>query len=372
MEPKTGKGEDNLSNNDPGNSKNPLDSAVKVYDNQHLLDTQLLIRKENKRKAGIYGIYNKISGATYIGHAITNHLNFEFNRHCFLKTGDLNIQKDIKSQGISNFNFVIQEYFPGIIIKEDHKLEHSKLLSILNNWILKLEPSYNREQLDITSFTCDLKSFVVKTYNNLDNIDTRLKILTETKGLAGIYVIYNNLNNKFYIGSSARNIYGRFYTHCVSEKGTGSVMVNRAIKKHGLSNFCFMILEYYNFTKSDVLYSDSLEYANFLARETYWIAKLKSSYNQSATANSTQKHTEETKKNKSIAFISRNNPGTIALMNSITSKPIKLKDLDSIIIKNYISVSEQSRDLKCCRKAITKAIKNKTTIKGGLYLVSYI
>ena len=67
----------------------------------------------------------------------------------------------------------------------------------------------------------------------------------------------------------------------------------------------------------------------------------------------------------------KENPNHIALMNSLTSKPVQLLDLNSILIKEYSSVSAQARELKSSRKTIKKAIKNKTPFKG-IYLVSYI
>lgn len=83
-------------------TKDPLKNVEKIDENQHLTETQLTIRKDNKGKAGIYGIYNKVNGSLYIGSAITNRINYEFNRHCFKNTGDLNIQVDIKRLGLKN------------------------------------------------------------------------------------------------------------------------------------------------------------------------------------------------------------------------------------------------------------------------------
>jgi hypothetical protein len=163
----------NMEDSNDSNPKDPLKYAVKIYNNLHLLDTQLAIRKDNKRKSGIYGIYNIINEKLYIGSAISNRINFEFNRHCFLNTGDLNIKNDIKLYGLNNFTFIIFKYYPGIIIKENFKLEHLKLLTLLNLYILKFNPVYNNSQFDITLIKdLDIFTLAIKIYNHLNNINT--------------------------------------------------------------------------------------------------------------------------------------------------------------------------------------------------------
>ena len=64
-----------------GEKPDPLKYAVKVYDKLDRASTQLTIREENKRKAGIYCIYNKINGSIYVGSAITNRINVRFRNH---------------------------------------------------------------------------------------------------------------------------------------------------------------------------------------------------------------------------------------------------------------------------------------------------
>jgi hypothetical protein len=232
-------------------SFNPLDLGIRIYTDLDKKETISRIKIENKRKAGIYGIYNKNNNKLFIGYAISNHIYREFNRHIFLNSGDINIHKDIKTMGINNFNFIIFEYYPSIIIKEDSKFEHLQLIKLFNYWIKYLNPSYNSESFDKVNINKDLANLAIKKYNNLTLIETQKMILEDNHNLAGIYVIYNNLNNKFFIGSSAKNIYGRFNDHCINEK-KGNILVRRAINKYGLSNFTFMILEYYpyNFTNT--------------------------------------------------------------------------------------------------------------------------
>jgi len=119
-------------NNSP---KDPLGMAEKIYDNIHLVETQLLINNDNKRKSGVYKIYNKITGNFYIGSAITNRISVRFRNHLIHGTGNSITKKAVNKYGINNFKFVILEYYPGIILKENLKKEYLFLLERENYWI---------------------------------------------------------------------------------------------------------------------------------------------------------------------------------------------------------------------------------------------
>ena len=125
----------NLSSNNHPNDQNPLNNAVKIYDDLHLITTQILIRDENRHKAAVYMIYNKINNNYYIGSAITNRINTRFRNHMFHGTGNSNTKKAVNKYGLENFKFVILEYYPGIILKENLKKGHILLLERENYWI---------------------------------------------------------------------------------------------------------------------------------------------------------------------------------------------------------------------------------------------
>lgn len=118
-------------------------NAVKVYDNLHLVETQILIREENRRKAGVYILYNKLNGKFYVGSAITNRINTRFRNHCFHGTGSSVTKRAICRYGVENFYFIIYQYFPGIILKDNLKTENLKLLAMESAAISDLNPSYN-------------------------------------------------------------------------------------------------------------------------------------------------------------------------------------------------------------------------------------
>jgi group I intron endonuclease len=145
-----------------------------------------------------------------------------------------------------------------------------------------------------------------------------------------------------------------------------------------------MILEYYNFTESTNNEQSERELLkNLLARETFWITKLKPSYNLAPTAYGTfnYKYTDETKKKMSEANYNANNPisdqtrfrmssfffkkfktdpnirDIISLTNS---KPVKLLDDKKNYLRSFKGVRALSKYLGCCHKTVNKAIKNKT------------
>ena len=84
----------------------------------------------------------------------------------------------------------------------------------------------------------------VYTFENLDSENIRTKILNDTKGLSGIYMIVNKITKDYYIGSASTNrFYSRFINHLIYHRG--SKIVKSAVKKYELKNFAFIILDLY-------------------------------------------------------------------------------------------------------------------------------
>lgn len=70
-----------------------------------------------------------------------------------------------------------------------------------------------------------------------------LAIKQTLNSLAGVYLCINLIDGKTYVGSASINgMYRRFSAHLLKSKG-GSIRVNRAVKKHGLENFAFVVIE---------------------------------------------------------------------------------------------------------------------------------
>jgi group I intron endonuclease len=171
----------------------------------------------------------------------------------------------------------------------------------------------------------------IKKYENLHLLTTQLKISQENKFKSGIYLIYNNINGKYYIGSAITNrINSRFRNHCLHGTG-GSKIVQKSIKKHGLENFTFFILEYYpGFIHKENLKKNHLE---LLKIETNYINLLKPEYNILTIGGSSLgfKHNQET-------------IDKLKLINKNRKHSQKTKDLFSLIRKGK-NHSEETKKL---------------------------
>lgn len=130
-----------MSNLSSNNSKKPYN--IKIYENLHTLETQILIRNDNRRKSGIYCIRNIINGHLYIGSAITDRINTRFRNHCIHLSGSSLLNKAIKKYDLNNFQFLILEYNPGIVLKENQKKSHIKLIELETEYINYYKPEYN-------------------------------------------------------------------------------------------------------------------------------------------------------------------------------------------------------------------------------------
>lgn len=85
---------------------------AKLYQNIHLPEVQLLIKKDNHLKAGIYMLLNKINNNKIIGSAGTNRLYSNFRNLIFQGSGNYITVSAIHLFGLHNFDFYILEYFP--------------------------------------------------------------------------------------------------------------------------------------------------------------------------------------------------------------------------------------------------------------------
>ena len=232
-------------------------------------------------------------------------------------------------------------------------------------------------------YTEDLKS--KKIYHNLHTLETQLKILKENKHKSAIYLIYNHINNKFFIGNAITNrINVKFRNNCIH--GTGNSLVKKAIDKYGLENFSFHIIEYYpGFVHKENLSKSHLE---LLKRETYYInlfnpayniltlahnslgfkhnketiENLKANYSEEKKSLSGTKETKELKSKKmKIRYLETD---FREFLKKRFSKPITLFNKDGTIHSQYESITHISITFKCCKKTINKTLKNNNLFKN--------
>jgi group I intron endonuclease len=231
-------------------------------------------------------------------------------------------------------------------------------------------------------------------YDNINEDSVRKNITKETKGLSGIYMILNKETLSYYIGSaSTGRINSRFTSHLIYFNG--SKMVKNSVKKYGLHNFAFIILE---------LFPEIVNQENnkqLLNLEDFYLKSLLPDYNILTEAGSSfgYKHTEITRikmktiysekrrqkidnLNKSKYFSSETieNMRQSALNPSIVnyteqgiligrvkknSKAVIVKELNNIIYGEFNSITDTAKALNCSTKTIQRTLKSPSKILKG-------
>lgn len=120
----------------------------------------------------------------------------------------------------------------------------------------------------------------------------RDKDLLKLYRVSGIYMWYNNVNDKYYIGS-ATNLWDRLRRYYLDYDLKKDRLINKALSKYGHENFSIIILSILNNASNSEL----------LAAEQYYLDILNPHYNIAKFAGNTKdvKHTEESKLKISLA-----------------------------------------------------------------------
>jgi len=242
----------------------------------------------------------------------------------------------------------------------------------------------------------------VKSYYNLHLTETQLKIQKENSQKAGVYLIVNNVNSNFYVGSAITNrINNRFRNHCVNLKSSNKPLL-RAIRKYGIQNFSFHIVEYFKgFVHKENL---KLNHLKLLELETYYISSLKPIYNILTIAGSSfgykQKSINKMKSNYSqerkdtIGNLNKGKPLSndtknklqLIGLNRFADKAFKdeflLKNKDNLFkgknlilcnmagdtLSEYSSIQQVSQVFSCDRKTVRKYLNSGKLFKKLGYL----
>lgn len=161
--------------------------------------------------------------------------------------------------------------------------------------------------------------------------------------ICGIYQVRNKVNNKIYIGQSI-DIERRWGQH---RYGKGSLILRNAIKKHGIDNFEFSILEEVEFTNKP----ETVELLTEL--EQKWF-DLKEPYNDGYNIDKTSKPNLTTGRNEHFG----DKISKIKIENNHCGKHINQFDLSGNFIKRWKSAAQVERALgyhaenisACCLK----------------------
>lgn len=236
-------------------------------------------------------------------------------------------------------------------------------------------------------------------YDNLHEDSVRKTVAKETKELSGIYMILNKETLSYYIGSaSTGRINSRFTNHLIYFNG--SKIVKNAVKKYGLHNFAFFVLELF----PEVVNQENNK--KLLDLEDFYLKSLLPDYNILTEAGSSfgYQHTEVTRikmkanyseaRRERIGALNRGrslSPDTIeairksaldikertyseeAILNmKKNSKPIIVKELNGAVYGEFPSIIKAAESLNCSYKTIHRALNSSSKLLKGRWIVNYV
>jgi group I intron endonuclease len=226
----------------------------------------------------------------------------------------------------------------------------------------------------------------VHIFENLDSENIRKEILDKTKGLSGIYMIVNKITKDYYIGSAATNrFYARFSNHLIYFRG--SKIVKLAVKKYGLKNFAFIILDLY----SNIVTKENNK--ELLDLEDRYLKIFLPNYNILTEAGSSfgYKHTEVDRqkmkdvfndaRREMIGSLNRDKKLSLETIEKMRAKslnrppmseetkkkcitntrPVVLYNLNGTVYGEYSTILDAANSINCSEKTIISALK---TAKG--------
>lgn len=229
----------------------------------------------------------------------------------------------------------------------------------------------------------------VFAYEHLENSDKRKAILQETRGLSGIYLILNKVTRDYYIGSASTDrFHKRFSAHLINF--TGSKLLKNAVRKYGISEFAFLVLE---------LFPEQVNQGNnkkLLDLEDFYLKTMLPNYNILTEAGSSfgYKHTEITRikmksnyseerrmlignlnKNKTLSketiekirekALNREKPiySEKAILNmKKASRPILVQNRDYSVHGKFTSITETALNMNCNIKTISRSLKSSSKL----------
>ena len=252
---------------------------------------------------------------------------------------------------------------------------------------------------ELTKFISEKKLNPVFIYEDLSDQNVKSKVLNDTRGLSGIYLILNKVTLDYYIGSaSTGRFHARFSNHLFNFHG--SKVVKNAVKKHGVSSFAFLVLELF----PEIVNKENNK--KLLDLEDFYLKSLLPNYNILTEAGSSfgYKHNETTRLNmktnyseeRRLAIGSLNkgksfSPSTIEAMKQSAlnrikpiyseegiqnmkknSKAILVYNMDFTVYGEFPSIIEASKSLGCSQKTIYRALQTQKKILRRRWIVKYI
>lgn len=272
---------------------------------------------------------------------------------------------------------------------------NTKTITTLNN---KRYFSTSRNSDTINNFLISKNLNPVFIYDNIHEDSVRKNIAKETKGLSGIYMVLNKETLSYYIGSASTGKFNsRFTNHLIYL--TGSKIIKNSVKKYGLHNFCFIVLELF----PEVVNQENNK--KLLDLEDFYLKSLLPDYNILTEAGSSfgYKHSEVTRikmkanysedRRNQIGDLNRGkslSPETIEAIRKSAlnrekpihteqgilnmkknSKPIIVKELNNTVYGEFNSIVETAEALNCSTKTIQRTLKSPSKLLKARWIVDY-
>nr|YP_009517269.1 GIY-YIG homing endonuclease [Tephrocybe rancida]AYE93171.1 GIY-YIG homing endonuclease [Tephrocybe rancida] len=257
----------------------------------------------------------------------------------------------------------------------------------------------DRKEDEVTKFLKDKNLKPVFVYDNLSNSSVKTRVLNETPGLSGIYLILNKVTLDYYIGSaSTGKFYARFTNHLFNLNG--SKVVKNAVKKYEISSFAFIVLELF----PEIVNKENNK--KLLDLEDFYLKSLLPNYNILTEAGSSfgYKHTEITRINmkanyseerrRAIGNLNKGkilSPWTIDIIRQAAlnrtkpiyspeaiknmqkrSKAILVYNLDYTVYAEFSSIVDAAKSLGCDQKTIRRALKSPKGILRRRWIVKFV
>ena len=234
----------------------------------------------------------------------------------------------------------------------------------------------------------------IYVFEDLTLETTKKDIKISTSGLSGIYMVINKRTKDYYIGSAATDkFYSRFSNHLIYFRG--SKVLKAAVKKYGLSNFAFLVLELY---PNIVTKENNKELLNL---EDKYLKTLVPNYNILTEAGSSfgYKHTEidrikmreifSDERRERIGSLNRGKKLSLETIEKIRVKaldrppmsdetklkcithtrPLILYNLDGTVYGEYPTIIEAAKAINCDEKTIRRALKTEKKLVKKLWKI---
>lgn len=236
-------------------------------------------------------------------------------------------------------------------------------------------------------------------YEDLSLQTIKNKIKENTNNLSGVYLILNKATLDYYIGSASTDkFYTRFCRHLINL--TGSKIVKLAVRKYGLENFAFIVVELFpekvnkennkklldleDFYLKSLLpnYNILTEAGNNFGYKHTEIDRIKMKANYSderreaiSNLNKGKTFSEATKakmREKALSRLSRTFTEEALTNMQKNSKPIILYNKNNgTVYGEYNSILDAANSIKCNEKTIRRALLTEKKILLRQWIVKY-